>query len=357
VRTFEREYRDRGRVIREYREPDGVISREFRDEQNRTVREYRDPAGRVVREYVPVPSAGLAPSGGGPVTSYSTGEVDASVSPGAPGAAYTAPGYAGAGGDSVLVTKDGRVTRVGGAAPRASRSPAFEARVAARLDSLERTVAARDAAEGRTTTAGLSDEQIRAIVREELARDAIVRDERGRAAAGVAAVTPTTEVRTRETVRTVGPRPYDPRLDARGVQGGMLYSGATVSSGGQLLFGGRLDFGRIAPSVPGFRLVPEVAVGAGGGGTSTYVAANAQYEVGPIFRVRPRVGVGAGLLNFSSPVAGRDGLEAVVTPSYGASLPIGTFRTFGRAPELVVEHQGINFFKLNRLLVGVGWRR
>jgi hypothetical protein len=46
-----------------------------------------------------------------------------------------------------------------------------------------------------------------------------------------------------------------------------------------------------------------------------------------------------------------------VTPSYGASLPIGSFRAFGRSPELVVEHQGINFFKLNRLLVGVGWRR
>jgi hypothetical protein len=40
----------------------------------------------------------------------------------------------------------------------------------------------------------------------------------------------------------------------------------------------------IAPSVPGFRLVPEFAVGAGGGGTSTYLAANAMYEVGPIFR-------------------------------------------------------------------------
>jgi hypothetical protein len=137
----------------------------------------------------------------------------------------------------------------------------------------------------------------------------------------------------------------------------MLYSGATVGDGTQLLVGGRLDFGAIAPSVPGFRLVPELAVGTGGGGTSTYVAANALYEVGPVFRVRPRVAIGAGLLNFSSPVGTRDGLNVVVTPSYGASVPISTFRTFGRAPELVVEHQGVNFFALNRLLVGIGWRR
>jgi hypothetical protein len=69
LRTFEREYRERGgRVIREYREPDGTVSREFRDEQNRTVREYRDPAGRTVREYVLVPSAGLAPGAGAPLT-------------------------------------------------------------------------------------------------------------------------------------------------------------------------------------------------------------------------------------------------------------------------------------------------
>jgi hypothetical protein len=237
-------------------------------------------------------------------------------------------------------------------APRRSREPAFEARVSARIDSLERAVAARDeartAAEAPAPAARqVSADEVRAIVREELTRE-----DRARAVV----VSPAVPAGTTVVQTTVQPRPF---YNGTGVQGGLLYSGATVSGGAQLLTGGRLDFGAVAPGLRAIRLVPELAFGFGEGGTSTYLAANALYEVGPIFRVRPRVSLGAGLLNFSSPVGAHDGLDLVVTPAYGASLPFRPFRGFGggRTPELLVEHQGVGVFDLNRVIVGIGWRR
>jgi hypothetical protein len=237
------------------------------------------------------------------------------------------------------------------ARPSSDRVAQVEARVSARIDSLERALAAREAA-GATAGGPAADapaptaDAIRALVREELARE-----DRARAAtAGTAVVT----TRTTNVRRTVGPA-----YGGSGVQGGLLYSGATVSDGTQGLFGLRLDFGPVSPNLPAVRLVPELAVGVGGGGTSTYVAANALYEFGPLFRVRPRVGVGAGLLNFSSPVGANDGLSAVVTPSYGVALPFTRLRRLGGlgTPELVLEHQGLGLFDLNRAVVGLGWRR
>lgn len=368
-RTFQREYRERdGRVIREYREGDGTISREFLDDRNRTIREYRDPSGRVIREYVTVPSVSAAPV---IVPQYVPGYAPAPQSAPAPqpapqyvpgyepqGATARGGGSSSSGGevasDFPLVSKD-RPGRAGDVTPRASRSPAFEARVSARIDSLERALAAREAARDASGAGAssptsapaerVSADEVRAIVREELARE-----DRARAVV----VNPASATRVTE-VRTVQPRGYY----GTGVQGGMLYSGATVSNGTQLLTGARLDFGALSPAVPGFRLVPELAFGFGDGGTSTYLAANALYELGPIFRVRPRVSLGAGLLNFSSPVGSRNGLDVVVTPAYGASLPFNALRRFGgsRVPELVVEHQGIGLFDVNRVIVGLGWRR
>jgi hypothetical protein len=148
------------------------------------------------------------------------------------------------------------------------------------------------------------------------------------------------------------------------VQGGLVYSGVTFTGGAQALVGGRVDMGPLSSALPNFRLVPELAFGVGGGGTSTYVAANAQYEVrgpaiGSLGRIHPRVGLGAGLLNFSGTVSGRSGLDLVLTPAYGASLALPALRAVGAlgSPELVVEHQGIGMFDVNRLVIGLGWRR
>jgi hypothetical protein len=370
-RTFQREYRERdGRVVREFRESDGTLSREFRDDRNRTIREYRDPSGRVIREYVTVSAAGAAPvilappAGPQYAPQYAPQAAPSYTPPPAAPATRYVPGYEPQGytpsadpgrtSEAPVVFKEApeaTARAASGAQPRRSREPAFEARVSARIDSLERAVAARDAAApagGAPAPAErVSANEVRAIVREELARE-----DRARAVV----VSPSVPAGTTVVQTTVQPRPF---YNGTGVQGAILYSGATVSGGTQLLTGGRLDFGAVAPELRAIRLVPELAFGFGEGGTSTYVAANALYEVGPIFRVRPRVSLGAGLLNFSSPVGSRDGLDLVVTPAYGASFPFRAFRGFGggRVPELVVEHQGVGVFDLNRLILGIGWRR
>jgi hypothetical protein len=394
-RAFVRETRERdGRIVREYRESDGTVSREFNDDSGRPIREYREPSGRVVREYIQVPSAGagtvVVP--GAPTTQYVPGYAPSTVTvvpgqapayglapaptpqyvPGYEPSGYAAPrdvprdtrrevargGMRGAAGGDVVpadalterdvVSKSGRTPVVRGRV-RTARDVEVDDRIAARLDSLERAVAARDADTGRPP-AGANPDDVRAIVREELARA-----ERARG-------TPTTVVTqpgapgSVQVVDGTQPRVY--YGPGTGVQGGLLYSGATVTQATQGLLGVRLDFGPVVPGLRAIRLVPELAVGVGGGGTSTYVAANALYELGPVFRVRPRVSLGAGLLNFSSPVGSRDGLSVVATPAYGVSLPFGRLRNFGggRTPELLLEHQGVGLFDVNRVVVGLGWR-
>ncbi|MGZ8376486.1 MAG: outer membrane beta-barrel protein [Gemmatirosa sp.] len=295
-RVFVREMRERdGRRVREYREADGSLTREWVDDRNRVVRE-----------------------------------------PARPSMAAPAP--------PDPIVKD---------APRDARTGEFEARVTARLDSLERVAAGRAASERDTARAATASdpESVRAIVREELAREERLREERARdERAGAEAPPPATN-------------PGVPGTWTGGVQGGMLYSGATFTDAAQALVGARLDFGALSPSLPGFRLVPEVAFGVGGGGTSIYVAANALYEVGRLFGGRPRVSLGAGLLNFSDRVGSRDGLDLVITPAYGLALPLARFTRFrlpgggATSPELVVEHQGVGFFDVNRAVIGIGWRR
>jgi hypothetical protein len=198
-------------------------------------------------------------------------------------------------------------------------------------------------------TPSLTAADVRSIVREEVAR------------AQPAPPAPTT-VTERVRERTTGPA-------GGGIQGGTIYSGFTFTDGAQALLGGRVDLGDISPALPGFRLVPELGFGFGNSATSTYVAGNLLYEFGGVRlgilgRVRPRFSVGAGFINFSGPVGGHDGLEVVFTPAYGATtdLPLvrGVLRALSagnRAPEVLVEHQGIGFFDINRLVIGLTYRR
>src|SRR5207253_1650075 len=132
-----------------------------------------------------------------------------------------------------------------------------------------------------------------------------------------------------------------------------VYSGFTFSGGTQALLGARLDLGDVSPSLPGFRLVPEVGFGFGNDATSVYVAGNLEYEfggipLGPLGRVRPHFALGGGFINFSNRVDGHDGLEVVFTPAYGVTTDLPPLRAVlralsagGRTPELLVEHQGI----------------
>jgi hypothetical protein len=302
-----RELRERdGRVVREYREGDGTLSREFVDDRGRPVREYREPSGRVVREYIVVPSAGggttfVPGAAASPTVTVIPPSAPAYQQPSSPTApappryvpGYEPSGYAGSGyvggatgasagevlppepvtGDGDTVVKERRNAVVSRTRPRTAREIAVDDRITARVDSLERAVAARDAG-GRAL--GVNPEDVRAIVREELAR--ADRERSATASAGATTVVTQPAAPGVQVVRGTQPVFYD---NGSGVQGGLLYSGATLNDARQALVGVRLDFGSVAPTVRGIRLIPEIALGVGGGATSTYVAANALYELGP----------------------------------------------------------------------------
>jgi hypothetical protein len=141
------------------------------------------------------------------------------------------------------------------------------------------------------------------------------------------------------------------------------YSGFTVTDGAQFLLGARMNLGAVARGTPEIDFIPEFALGVGSGATSIHVAANARYrldgwQVGGIGLVRPYGQLGLGVLNFSDDVEGRDGLDLVINAGYGVTAEsprTGGFAGIG-ARELFIEHQGIGFFDLNRLLVGLVWR-
>ena len=150
--------------------------------------------------------------------------------------------------------------------------------------------------------------------------------------------------------------------------GTTLYSGATFSGGRQALLGGRFDFGELWSPVRGLRFVPEVAIGSGSGGTTTLLAANALYQlggvrVGALGDVRPHASIGLGLLTFSDPIEGRRGTDIVLNPAYGLTFappfarPALRVLTLGGVmPALLVEHQGVSLFDVNRLVLGLTWR-
>jgi hypothetical protein len=138
------------------------------------------------------------------------------------------------------------------------------------------------------------------------------------------------------------------------------YSGGTLTSGRQALLGLRMDVGSLNRNYPSFRLVPELALGFGGGGRSTMLAGNVQYRF-PSFHlaslpgIAPHVAAGLGLLDFSDRVGSHDGFEAVLNLGYGATVDLWP-RGDGAGPALLVEHQGIDVYDISRLLVGLTWR-
>ncbi|MEO7521527.1 MAG: hypothetical protein ABIW79_06895, partial [Gemmatimonas sp.] len=254
------------------------------------------------------------------------------------------------------------VMPVEGAARNDSTVRDLEQRLRARIDSLQRRV---NQAGQPAPQRSLTSDEISALVRDELARDREMRDRAMR------------ESEPRNPARMPTPpndapasvpdreRTGQPPMRDNRFSDASLYSGFTFSGGGQALLGGRVDAGQLAPSLRGVRLVPELAFGFGNGATSTYVAANALYEFSgfkteAVGRIRPRLGLGLGLLNFSNPIGDRNGLDIVITPSYGVSIDLPALRNGLGAigtPSLIVEHQGIAMFDVNRLLFGLTWRR
>lgn len=235
---------------------------------------------------------------------------------------------------------------------------AMEARIMARVDELMALQAQRDAQRAVTAPAATDAETMRQLEERAAERDRLLLQEIERVVADqVRREVERLRLDERQVV-PVAPVVSQPaparttttiRLEALSA-----YGGATVGDGAQLLLGARLNLGSFLAAMPNLALVPELAFGFGGGGTSTLVAANAQYWFGRLGTVRPYVGAGVGVLDFSDEVAGNDGLSFVVNPAAGAAWTLGGGSPLG-ATQLFAEYQGVDLFEIHRLNAGLRW--
>jgi hypothetical protein len=132
------------------------------------------------------------------------------------------------------------------------------------------------------------------------------------------------------------------------------YAGMNVNRPRQFLLGTRLDLGPLSPARPQVRVLPEVVVGWGQGGTSAMMTGNLAYEARPLSvggtLVEPYAYAGFGFLFYGDPPAGRPAREAVVNLGWGITVPVPHQ---GPLPRLFIEHQAVDLFDLHRVLVGV----
>ncbi len=140
------------------------------------------------------------------------------------------------------------------------------------------------------------------------------------------------------------------------------YTGFGLERPKQFIVGGRLDIGPITAKEEKLRLVPEFALGLGGGGVSIMAVMNAEYLIADIqtgdYRLVPYARMGFGVLGFGGDIEERD-TEGVLNITYGLSIDprkTGLFRGIGY-PAIFVEHQIIDLFDLNRVVLGFQWSR
>jgi hypothetical protein len=210
-------------------------------------------------------------------------------------------------------------------------------------------------------------EIVRRIIREEMQREAVARaDFERRLIDRVEDVV--ARRMAREAERFVparpglAPSPPAPRERRRWFPTEAIgYTGANFVHPGQFVLGTRADLGSIGRSP--LRIVPELATGFGGGTTSIMLALNTQFRFPELpvpytAGVAPHVGLGGGYLRFTSEVRDRPRHEGVINLGYGASLLVPRQRGWlAAAPdEAFIEHQGIDIYDLQRILVGARWR-
>jgi len=141
-----------------------------------------------------------------------------------------------------------------------------------------------------------------------------------------------------------------------------LYTGFGLEKPKQFILGGRLDIGPITAKEERLRLVPEFALGLGGGGVSVMAVMNAEYHIVDIstgrYRLGPYLRLGVGVLGFGGDINERE-TDGVLNLTYGLSIDpgkTGWFRKIGD-PALFVEHQIIDLFDFNRIILGLQWSR
>ncbi len=148
---------------------------------------------------------------------------------------------------------------------------------------------------------------------------------------------------------------------ARTIQSPSAYTGFGLERPKQWILGGRVDLGQASRKVP-VHVVPELAFGFGGGTTSLMAALNVEYRLPSLALSRsvtlvPVTRLGLGIITFSETAGGAGGTEGVLNFAYGFSADFGTWSgtEWMGQPRIFLEHQGIDLFDLNRLLLGAQW--
>ena len=127
-----------------------------------------------------------------------------------------------------------------------------------------------------------------------------------------------------------------------------------VSGFDQLVLGAQVDAGPVF-GVQSLRFVPDFAIGLGSD-PSVSLAAGMQYNFTPLranttSSFRPHLRAGLGFLAAS----GKRDSEFGVNIAYGVTYIDGNAPSGSRRPLPFIEHQGINFFRTNRFLLGLRW--
>ncbi len=252
-------------------------------------------------------------------------------------------------------------SRISGLPATAAAEPAMDE---ARLELLRRQIVAdlepvitralgaeraelRDLVRREVAVAGLTPEaELRLLERIEAVVALRVRDVMVRAAAAGDAVPDAASAVEPPAPDAVAER-FVPRLGAV-----RPYAGGNLDRPRQFVTGMRLDLGPFDAARPQVRLIPEAAIGIGQGGTSVMLVGNVAYEATPLVlggtQVQPYGYGGLGFLFFGSGQTRRARREAVVNLGYGVVVPIPN-----HPAEFFLEHQGIDLFDLNRVLLGV----
>lgn len=144
-------------------------------------------------------------------------------------------------------------------------------------------------------------------------------------------------------------------------KGASIFTGLGLNKPKQLMLATRGSLGPVAGS-DNFLLVPELAFGFGGGGTSTMLTANIEAKL-PSFRasgnkITPHLRLGLGILWLGDAAGDRQSAEGVMNFAWGVSSDLngaGFLGSLGR-PQVFIEHLAIDLFDLNRIVLGLRWQ-